>query len=111
MEDLKARAVRGGFAKLCGQAGNLALRRGFLVIKARLLDPKDYGLVAMVTVVTGVYGIFTSAGLSLAAIQKVTVINEQRSFGSTFLWGWYLVYCAWRRHQFSLPSIMRLAFS
>ena len=55
MEDLKARAVRGGFAKLCGQAGNLALRLGFLVIMARLLDPEDFGLVAMVTVVTGVY--------------------------------------------------------
>jgi PST family polysaccharide transporter len=41
----------------------LALRLGFLAIMARLLDPEDFGLVAMVTVVTGDYGIFTSAGL------------------------------------------------
>ena len=38
---------------------------------------------AMVTVVTGVYGIFTSAGLSSAAIQKATVTNEQIS---TLFW-------------------------
>jgi O-antigen/teichoic acid export membrane protein len=30
-----------------------------LIILARLLDPKDFGLVAMVTGVTGVYSIFT----------------------------------------------------
>ena len=83
MEDLKAKVVRGGFAKLCGQAGNLALRLGFLAIMARLLDPEDFGLVAMVTVVAGVYGIFTSAGLSSAAIQKATVTNEQIS---TLFW-------------------------
>ena len=34
---LKAKAVRGGFAKLCGQAANLALCLGFLAIMARLL--------------------------------------------------------------------------
>jgi PST family polysaccharide transporter len=83
MQDLKARAVRGGFAKLCGQAANLALRLGFLVIMARLLDPEDFGLVAMVTVVTGVYEIFASAGLSSAAIQRATVTNEQIS---TLFW-------------------------
>ena len=83
MDDLKAKAVRGGFAKLCGQAGNLVLRLGFLVIMARLLDPQDFGLVAMVTAVTGVYGIFTSAGLSLATIQKATITDEQIS---TLFW-------------------------
>ena len=72
MKDLKERAVRGGLARLCGQAANLVLRLGFMVIMARLLDPEDFGLVAMVTVVTGVYEIFTTAGLSSATIQKAT---------------------------------------
>ena len=83
MEDLKGRAVRGGFAKLCGQAANFALRLGSMVILARLLDPEDFGLVAMVTVVTGVYGLFTSAGLSSATIQKATITDEQIS---TLFW-------------------------
>jgi PST family polysaccharide transporter len=83
MEDLKARTVRGGFAKLCGQAANLALRLAFLVIMARLLDPEDFGLVAMVAVVTGVYDIFSSAGLASATIQKTTVTDKQIS---TLFW-------------------------
>lgn len=32
MKDLKERAVRGGLARLCGQAANLVLRLGFMVI-------------------------------------------------------------------------------
>ena len=83
MEDLKGRAVRGGFAKLCGQAANMGLRIGFVAVMARLLDPEDFGLVAMVTVVTGVYEIFTSAGLSMATIQKASVTDEQIS---TLFW-------------------------
>ena len=83
MKDLKERAVRGGLARLCGQAVNLVLRLGFMVIMARLLDPEDFGLVAMVTVVTGVYEIFTTAGLSSATIQKATVTDEQLS---TLFW-------------------------
>ena len=61
--DLKGKALRGGVAKLCGQAVNFALRLGFLMVLARLLSPRDFGLVAMVTMVTGVYGLFTSAAL------------------------------------------------
>ena len=53
------------------------------MIMARLLDPEDFGLVAMVTVVAGVYGIFTSAGLSSATIQKATITDEQIS---TLFW-------------------------
>lgn len=79
MTDLKVRALRGGFAKLCGQAANFALRFGYIMILARLLTPDDFGLVAMVTVVTGVYELFTSAGLASAMIQQATVTNEQIS--------------------------------
>jgi PST family polysaccharide transporter len=79
MEDLKQRTVRGGMVKLVGQAANFALRLGFMVALARLLDPADFGLVAMVTVVTGVYEIFTTAGLSAATVQRSTVTNEQIS--------------------------------
>lgn len=68
MEDLKDRTIRGGFAKLCAQAINFVLRIVSLVVLARLLDPKDFGLVAMVTAITGVYALFTTAGLSAATI-------------------------------------------
>jgi O-antigen/teichoic acid export membrane protein len=83
MDDLKARAVRGGFAKLCGQIANFVLRIVSVAILARLLDPADFGLVAMATVVTGIFGLFTTAGLSSATVQQATITYEQIS---TLFW-------------------------
>ena len=55
MEDLKTRAIRGGVAKLFGQVANFIVRLCFIVVMARLLDPAEFGLIAMVTAVTGLY--------------------------------------------------------
>jgi PST family polysaccharide transporter len=83
MKDIKERTVRGGFARICAQAINFLLRVGSLMVLARLLDPEDFGLVAMVTVVTGVFGLFKTAGLSIATVQRVTITEEQLS---TLFW-------------------------
>jgi PST family polysaccharide transporter len=83
MDDLKVRAVRGGVAKFCGQVANFVIRLGYVAVMARILDPADFGLVAMVTAVTGIFELFTSAGLSSAAIQKSVVTDEQIS---TLFW-------------------------
>lgn len=83
MDNLKKMAVRGGLAKLCGQAANFALRIFFIAVMARLLDPRDFGLVAMVTAVTGFYELFTSAGLSAATIQRAQITEQQIS---TLFW-------------------------
>jgi PST family polysaccharide transporter len=83
MKDLKEKTIRSGFAMLCSEAVGFVLRTASLVTMARLLDPKDFGLVAMVGVVTGVYGLFTTAGLSIATIQKQTVTDEEIS---TLFW-------------------------
>jgi O-antigen/teichoic acid export membrane protein len=82
-DDLKRRVVQSGTAKLCGQAANFVLRLAFLTIMARLLSPEEFGVFAMVAVVTGFYGLFTSAGLSSATIQRVTVSDAQMS---TLFW-------------------------
>jgi PST family polysaccharide transporter len=82
-DNLKRRVVQSGTAKLCGQAANFVLRLAFLTIMARLLIPEDFGLFAMVTVVTGFYGLFTSAGLSSATVQRVTITGAQMS---TLFW-------------------------
>jgi PST family polysaccharide transporter len=83
IERLKTNAARGGMAKLCGQAGNFALRMLFIMVLARLLSPQDFGLVAMVTTVTGIYELFTSAGLSAATVQRSTITHQQIS---TLFW-------------------------
>ena len=80
---VKRLALRGGLAKLFGQGGNFALRLSFMAIVARLLKPEDFGLVAMVTVITAILDLFASAGLSAATVQKSTISNEQIS---TLFW-------------------------
>ncbi|WP_353063321.1 lipopolysaccharide biosynthesis protein [Tunturibacter psychrotolerans] len=83
MKDLKEKTIRGGLARLCAQGANFFLRLGSLMILARLLGPKDFGLVGMVTVFTGVLTLFRDFGLSSAAIQRTTVTEEQIS---TLFW-------------------------
>jgi hypothetical protein len=53
------------------------------MILARLLGPKDFGLVGMVTAFTGVLTLFRDFGLSAAAVQHTTVTEEQIS---TLFW-------------------------
>lgn len=83
MKDLKERTLRGGFAKVCAQGASFFLRIGSLMVLARLLDPEDFGLVGMVTAVTGVFSLFKDAGLSMATVQRATITNEQVS---TLFW-------------------------
>ena len=75
--------IRGSIAKLCGQSITLFIRFVFLAVMARLLDPHDFGLVAMVTVVTGVFELFSTAGLSAATVQRASISAEQVS---TLFW-------------------------
>src|SRR6266849_1982222 len=83
MKDLKQRVIRGGFAKICSQGAGFVVRMGSLMIMARLLDPKAFGLVGTVTAVTGVFNLFRDFGLSAAAVQRKTVTKEQ---ASTLFW-------------------------
>lgn len=83
MEDLKERTLRGGLVTMSAQAVRLVLRTGSLVVLARLLTPKDYGLVGMVTAVTGVLGIFRDLGLSAVTVQRPSITDEQIS---TLFW-------------------------
>jgi O-antigen/teichoic acid export membrane protein len=83
MKDIREREIRGGFAKICGQAANYILRIGSLMVMARLLSPRDFGLVGMVTALTGVLALFRDFGLSAATVQQVDVTDRQIS---TLFW-------------------------
>jgi O-antigen/teichoic acid export membrane protein len=83
MKDLRERAIRGGFAKVCAQAVTWIMRLGSLMVLARLLDPRDFGLVGMVTAFTGVLNLFRDFGLSSATVQRLDVSEEQLS---TLFW-------------------------
>jgi O-antigen/teichoic acid export membrane protein len=79
MQDIKEKTIRGGVAKLGSQTANFLLRMASLMILARLLEPKDFGLVGMVTALTGVLNLFRDFGLSTATVQQRNVTEEQIS--------------------------------
>lgn len=83
MRDLKEKTIRGGFVRVVVQAASLLLRVGSLMVLARLLEPTDFGLVGMVTALTGVLNLFRDFGLSAAAVQRAAVTEEQTS---TLFW-------------------------
>jgi PST family polysaccharide transporter len=83
MKDLKERIIRGGFAKICGQPASFLLRMGSLMVLGRLLSPKEFGLVGMVTAIVGVLSLFKDFGLSTATIQRTSVTEQQTS---TLFW-------------------------
>ena len=70
---LKQNTARGALFSSGAQGVSFVLRTVSMVILARLLFPKDFGLVGMVTAATGFIGLFRDAGLSLATIQRDTL--------------------------------------
>lgn len=81
--DLKGRSVRGVAVTLGAQAVKFALGLGSTMILARLLSPKDYGLIAMVGAVTNLVGVIKDGGLSAATVQRADVTDAQVS---TLFW-------------------------
>src|SRR5829696_6310068 len=75
---LGRRAARGALVTLAGQAARIVVQLASVVILARLLDPGDYGVLAMVLAVVGVGEIFRDFGLSSAAVQAKDLTVAQR---------------------------------
>lgn len=83
LADIGRRSARGGALTLGGQAGKFLLQLGSTIVLARLLSPGDYGLVAMVTAVSGFLLIFKDLGLAMATVQRPTITRPQVS---TLFW-------------------------
>jgi len=81
--DLKGRSVRGGAVTMGAQWAKFCLQMASTVILARLLTPQDFGLIAMVMVVTGFVARFKDMGLSEATVQKAEINHTQIS---TLFW-------------------------
>ncbi|HEX3625635.1 MAG TPA: lipopolysaccharide biosynthesis protein, partial [Verrucomicrobiae bacterium] len=77
--NLKSRTVSGGFVTVTSQAIQFALVLGSTMILARLLTPRDFGLVAMVSTLMGFLGVFKDAGLSIATVQRDGINHAQVS--------------------------------
>jgi PST family polysaccharide transporter len=82
-ENLAQKSVSGGISTLGSQSVQFVLRIASVAILARLLTPKDYGIIGMVTVVVNFAMMFKDAGLSIATVQKERITHDQIS---TLFW-------------------------
>jgi PST family polysaccharide transporter len=81
--DLKGKTIRSGAITVIGQISRFFLYSCSGIVLARLLTPQDYGLVGMVTAVTGLLRLFKDGGLSTATIQRSSISHE---LVSTVFW-------------------------
>lgn len=79
LHNIGRRAISGGFVTVAAQITKFALTFAGTAILARLLSPRDFGLVGMVLGVTGVVGIFNELGLSTATVQRQDITQRQVS--------------------------------
>jgi O-antigen/teichoic acid export membrane protein len=77
--DLKRRSFRGGLFTLSSQGAQFVIATITSVVLAHLLTPADFGLVAMVTTVSGLAQAFSELGLSEATIQREKINHDEVS--------------------------------
>jgi polysaccharide transporter, PST family len=79
LNDLGRLALRGGIVSVATQYGNGALQIAAAVILARLLVPEDFGLVAIVSVLTSFAPLLIDFGLGDATTQRSSITRGQVS--------------------------------
>ncbi|MEA1049005.1 lipopolysaccharide biosynthesis protein [Lamprobacter modestohalophilus] len=77
--DLKAQTIRSTGITFVAQGLKFILQLISIAVLARLLSPADFGLVAMVTIMTGLLSKFMDGGLSMATIQRQEITQGQIS--------------------------------
>ena len=82
-KDLGGRTARGGMITMTSHGLKFVITMAATIVMARLLTPGDYGLIAMVVVVTNYMTMFKDMGLSLATVQREEISDEQIS---TLFW-------------------------
>jgi PST family polysaccharide transporter len=81
--ELREHALHSGLVAFTGQSVKFVIRLSATMILARIVAPEDYGLVAMVVAITGLFLLFKDLGLTTATIQKADITHEQVS---TLFW-------------------------
>jgi O-antigen/teichoic acid export membrane protein len=74
-----ARTVKASAITLVGQWIRFVIQTASLIVLARILSPRDYGLVAMVTAIVGIAQVLGDFGLSLAAVQARKLSRAQKT--------------------------------
>lgn len=79
INSLKQKTINGVAWNTVGKISNQILQFILAVILMRLLQPSDYGLLAMAMVLIGFAGIFSEFGFSSALIQRQNITESHKS--------------------------------
>ena len=69
--------MRGGIVVMVNHALRFVIQTGGTMILARILAPEEFGLVAMVSSITGLIGLLGNLGLSAATYQRPTITHVE----------------------------------
>lgn len=75
--NLKKKAIKSGAVTMSAQVITILIQLVSIVTLSRLLPPADFGIIAMITAITAVMGLFRDMGLSTASVQKGQLTYEQ----------------------------------
>lgn len=81
--DFSKKSLHSGAISVLAQAINTAVQIGTTICLARLLVPEDFGLVAMVSAMTGFANVLMDLGTRDAAVQRPQITHEELS---TLFW-------------------------
>lgn len=78
-KNLKKTVIKGNLSVMSSHMIGMAIEVASVVVMARLLTPKDFGLIGMVLTATNFAKLFRDIGLSMATIQRAEITHEQVS--------------------------------
>lgn len=81
--EFSTKSLHSGAISILAQAVNTAVQIGTTICLARLLVPEDFGLVAMVSALTGFANVLMDLGTRDAAVQRPQITQEELS---TLFW-------------------------
>jgi O-antigen/teichoic acid export membrane protein len=70
MQDLKQQGIKAFIWDFSGKIVTQGMSFIVTIFLARLLDPSEFGLIAMIMVIIGIASVFSDVGLSSALIQR-----------------------------------------
>ena len=79
LEDHSGKSLRAGAVSVAGRALNALIQIGSVLFLARLLSPEDYGLVSMVTALTGFAPFLVDLGTRDAIVQRSRITRSEVS--------------------------------
>jgi O-antigen/teichoic acid export membrane protein len=79
LPNLRQRTISSGLITAAAQGVQFFLNLAYIMVLARLLTPREFGLVAMVAIVMDFLRIFQDPGLSTATVQRQQITHAQVS--------------------------------